>query len=369
MSDVLNSHAGSKDHHKELFAVWNAIFQISMSLKGEDKFSTEKDLDLRVKNLITVINMNNEYEKLMQGVFENFLHQKISGLDKITEALLWFTFNDQLLTAINRHQCYATYKYVSYAFVSWHLSFASTSWPKINFPNRTYEVSQKLNEKNHVLDTIKRRKNVNCLRGTNSFTNSIFFIKHIITIHVRPVSIELLSTNERFIFEKTVNIMVDMGLVFVQLRLADGSNEFHFDPNIDLLFQLVDNSVPPISNWCKQMLSREIDVTLIQQNRVKFINAKRVENKKKDGSRNKHIIEDKIPNFLVKLQYQINSPSKTDTGFSKKDFFGRIENLSTVKLNHQNSKIVSVIKGSVWYFYKEGFNNAVRKNLTLGDFV
>lgn len=79
----------------------------------------------------------------MQGVYENFLHQKMPdpNMNGIVDALQWFCFNDLLHRQINQQQIYTVYPYLQYAFVSWHLLFASLAWPKINFPTKGFEVN------------------------------------------------------------------------------------------------------------------------------------------------------------------------------------------------------------------------------------
>lgn len=79
----------------------------------------------------------------MQGVFENYLGQKMPdpNLSGIVQATKWFCFSDQIHRTINQHQDYTTYMYLQFGFVAWHLLFASLAWPKIHFPNKGFEVS------------------------------------------------------------------------------------------------------------------------------------------------------------------------------------------------------------------------------------
>lgn len=361
--------------------MWNLIFQVPKCLKPntesghQPEFPVSTNFNLRIDHVVDSINKTNEYEKLMQGIFENYLHQKAVSIEKIMEAIAWFTFNDQLLHQISREQCYVIYKYLPYAFANWHLLFASIQWPKINYPNKSYEVLQKLNANKQILETLMRRKNVS-LRGVGStitciHLDSLFYVRHIIAPLIRSVSVQLLNSVEKFIFEQTVLIMVDMGLSFIQLRAADGSNQFSLDPNIDYLFQLVENSVPLISIWCKQMFVREIELFAIKRNQVKVkekSKEKLVANTLKIRSEEKDI-NTTIPNFLVKLQCKALSPAKKTKDFIRKDFFGRIEKILPPQMKNNHPSDVSVIKGSIWFSYKEGFNNAVRKNVSLSDLV
>ncbi|ETN63019.1 hypothetical protein AND_005281 [Anopheles darlingi] len=51
-----------------------------------------------------------------------------------------------------------------------------------------------------------------------------------------------------------------------------------------------------------------------------------------------------------------------------KDFFGRISTKETALLV-KDGGTDAIVKSPIWYRYKEGFNNAVRKDVTLQDLM
>ena len=104
---------------------------------------TDMSASTRMSTVLQVVQMAGDYERLTQGVYENYLHQKMPDADMcgVAEATEWFSFNDRLQRTINQLQNYAIYPYLAYAFVMWHYLFATLAWPKINFPSKGYEVS------------------------------------------------------------------------------------------------------------------------------------------------------------------------------------------------------------------------------------
>lgn len=150
--DVLRSNMGQKDQHKELFNVWSSIFQIQRP-KRVIKDSTTEDKQVvgmndmsaatRMKNILETIHMSGDYEKLIQGVFESYLKQKMPdpNLEGVVEAMEWFCFDDRIQTKINILQNYSMYPYLTYGFVCWHFLFSSVSYPQISYPQKQYEVS------------------------------------------------------------------------------------------------------------------------------------------------------------------------------------------------------------------------------------
>lgn len=59
---------------------------------------------------------------------------------QIVKALDWFSTTDLWNTEILSTQNYILMPYLAFAFPVWHLIFAGYTWPKINYPNASYEV-------------------------------------------------------------------------------------------------------------------------------------------------------------------------------------------------------------------------------------
>lgn len=103
---------------------------------------TDTSAKSRVANVLDVLHMNGDYSRLMNGVFENYLKQKMpdANMTGVAEGADWFCFSDRLNQFINHKQNYSVYSYMQYGFVVWHLLFAGMAWPKITFPKQGYEV-------------------------------------------------------------------------------------------------------------------------------------------------------------------------------------------------------------------------------------
>jgi chromosome transmission fidelity protein 18 len=104
---------------------------------------TDMSQATRMKSVLETVYSAGDYERLMQGVFENYLQQKMPDpdLNSVVLACDWFCFNDRLQTEIGHLQNYSVYPYLAFAFVVWHFSFASMAWPKLHYPNKGFEVS------------------------------------------------------------------------------------------------------------------------------------------------------------------------------------------------------------------------------------
>lgn len=156
LHDVLKSTIGQKDQYKGLFQIWSSIFQIQRPRRiltaseenpeaGGDGLVSMSDMSLstRMDNILQVVQSNGDYDRLMQGVYENFLVQKFSDNTMLgtAESIDWFSYSDRIHRMINQLQNYQIYPYLPFGFVVWHFNFGSLNWPQLHYPSKGFEVS------------------------------------------------------------------------------------------------------------------------------------------------------------------------------------------------------------------------------------
>lgn len=328
--DVLNSNIGQKDQHKSLFTAWSAIFQIQRPKKiiktsetSGDRVIGNSDMStkFRMKNVLDIINSCGEYEKLAQGVHENFLKQKIhDNIEGVVEACQWFTFNDRVQQKINSSQNYVMYPYLQYGFVSWHFIFASLAYPQLVYPQKQYEVMQKLITVKQIFNGLK--KGIANLRGvgigSEIVIDTISLLKVIINPEIRAVSMHLLTEREKNELQHTVEIIADFGLTFLQLQTGDGTYTYRLEPDIDF-FTFTGIPQKQISYWSKQMIANEVEVEKMRRARPRVESTGVTQEKKEPVTSESK----KLPNFLQQLVPKTIKPTKSAQVVCK-DFFGRI---------------------------------------------
>lgn len=158
LHDVLKSTIGQKDQYKGLFQIWSAIFQIQRPRRiltstegpaaedvggGTTVAMSDMSQGTRMSNILEVVQSNGDYDRLMQGVFENFLSQKFSDNTMVgtAESVDWFTYTDRIQRMIHQYQNYQIYPYLPFGFVVWHFNFGSLTWPQLHYPSKGFEVS------------------------------------------------------------------------------------------------------------------------------------------------------------------------------------------------------------------------------------
>jgi chromosome transmission fidelity protein 18 len=116
--DVHKSFVGSKDETKSHFSVWQELFQMPrptkrkyVNLAKDNEVEQEENcaaLDVRFKNILRSVMANGDYEKLQQGIFENYLEIKFkdSRLQNVVRGQEHLLFYDVVQQQIMHSQNY-----------------------------------------------------------------------------------------------------------------------------------------------------------------------------------------------------------------------------------------------------------------------
>ncbi|XP_058059277.1 chromosome transmission fidelity protein 18 homolog [Anopheles bellator] len=399
LTDVLKCSVGQKDRKKGLFSIWSSIFQIQRPKKTitEDPNATLTELvtltdmsaTTRMSNVLGVVSMAGDYERLMQGVYENYLHQKMPDADMcgVAEATEWFCFNDRLQRTVNQLQNYSVYPYLAYAFVMWHYLFATLSWPKINFPSKGYEHSQKLLGTKLVLTGLRRGLSAHLKGigdGATVLLDTVPMLKRVINPTLRSVSLQLLTAKEKSDLKHTVEVMADFGLNYIQLKTPEGTYQYQLNPDLEQLCQFSGTTGLGSNYFGKQIVAREVELEQMRRAQPKITGTSAAPATKTSANRSNCTKENAnpagggadaagkrkegadLPNHLRTLKPK-QILQKTVQVVSK-DFFGRISTKETA-LSVKEGGTDAIVKSPIWYRYKEGFNNAVRKDVTLKDLM
>ena len=171
--DVHKSNVGQKDARKSLRKLWEELFQIprssskrkfvgSIDIAGNsEEFVQEESLSTlsaRYTNILKSVQSCGDYEKMMQGAFENYLLVKFKDHMNLLNVRLgndWMQFYDFMQQQLMHSQNYSTMGYLPYTFVAFHLYFAASGpKPQINWPNIQFEMKTKLQKSNHIVESM-----------------------------------------------------------------------------------------------------------------------------------------------------------------------------------------------------------------------
>ncbi|XP_017153477.1 chromosome transmission fidelity protein 18 homolog [Drosophila miranda] len=391
LQDVLNKNLGQKDRHQGLFTVWDSIFRIQRPKKqlqtdtngtGDEPAlvtMTNMSVATRVRNVMDVVHSSGDYERLTQGVYENYLQQKMPdpNFTGVCEALNWFCFTDILQQQIGRQQNYSIYPYLPYGFVVWHLLFATLAWPKISFPTRGFEFTQKSTTQRNIFQALRKGVTPSAVgvgHGRILLLDTVPMLKRILSPQLRSVTVKLLSPKELQDLNHTIEVMLDLGVTFVQVKSLEGHYVFQPEPDLDALIAFPGFPGLTVSYFGRQLLAREVALARIRRAAPKEGEPSAVaaaSAAKKQAA--KTAATSHLPNHLQTLKPKPISASNVRSSAPKqqltKDFFGRITHKTSTAKQIDEAKTDAIVKSPIWYRYKEGFNNAVRKDVHLHELL
>ncbi|GLV39482.1 cutlet [Carabus blaptoides fortunei] len=357
LSEINKANIGQKDMQKGLFSVWQDIFEIKKAKLVEEV----NPMSVRMRNVLDSVISFGDYERLMQGVFENYplIKQTATQFAPICTATEWFSYMDCLNKKVHETQNYQMAAYVPYAFVVWHFAFASFTRKKLVYPHSSYEVVMKTNRRNSIVSEILRGVPNHIRSYISAVTLRLDILPmfaNILVPNLRTINVSLYAPQEKQEINNVVNIMIDYNLTYVQERNAEGSYAFFMDPHIEDVVQFdgLKTQRKVLSYTSKQMLAREIEVEKMRRQIIH----KEGDNKQKEDPKVTSKGGPIVPNHLQRLKAKTVKPA---TEVIVKDFFGRIITKPVVPRFGGNASTGRT--SDIWFKYKEGYNNAVKRKV------
>ncbi|KFH68850.1 hypothetical protein MVEG_05654 [Podila verticillata NRRL 6337] len=382
--DTLNKATiGRKDQNKSLFSVWEELFQAPYARKSRSALKVlEEGRDGLVKDenntyvsrMVTLIHTNGDYDKLMQGCFENYPTMTFhdTAMSKVVENGEWLSFYDQLNTRVTANFEYEVGGYIAYSLVNFHRFFAGSVRQKIEYPRKDYEsfVAHKANES--ILQGMMLNLPVKVqryFRKTNFATELLSPLLRILSPFLRPVNKQLIKPEEREVLQRLVDVMIHFQLTFVQEKTEDGQFVYRLEPSIE---KLGDFSSIGLKNVLtnryavRQLIAQEIELEIVRR-------AEAAKEAKLAASLGASSLDSTM---MASLSMAVNTSLDMDKDKLERepvDFFGR----AIVVGDKINGKDVA---GSVaaappkkqtriWYKFNEGFSNAVKAKVLISELL
>ncbi|KAK5575055.1 hypothetical protein RB653_010310 [Dictyostelium firmibasis] len=415
-SDILKNKSniviGQKDMEKGLVEIWNNIFKTStvnnknnnnsnsnnnnnnssVLSKIPSKKSNESSGGNEYLNQLDFqIGACNQVDKLLDGVYENFLTNMSSDytMEKTMDCLDWMVFGDQML---NIH---ADEKYRSLVPLAVHQRCTTYS-PKIQLPHSDYD------------NFIKKKSNTNIKDSFYSdlpatiysyLTKKCFVIDFIypfidiLSLPVRVTNVQLYSQTEKFNLNRLIEIMKFYRLSYKLEKVNNFNKQLPQKKLIDVLDGDDEESRHKKLNQQTQDVAMQykleppIDSLLYFQNQdpktmVKHIRLSHsqkqiisiaVQQYKPPQKSTQPTVTNTDENQKQKEQSKKPTIITSKEEFKKplvptvlKDFFGRVIQTSP----ETKKKTMGPTPGpNIKYRFQEGFTNAVKKTVYVKDFL
>ncbi|XP_046855742.1 chromosome transmission fidelity protein 18 homolog [Xenia sp. Carnegie-2017] len=399
---IQSENIGLKDSQKSLFSLWKAVFQLPRAKNkrlatlieplnepspmlpefGSDdptRASGLKNSAATFYNLLHLVSSNGQYNKLENGIFENYLSMKFkdSYLNQVVMATEWLQFADLISHYLHEHQSFIMMRYQPFLPVLFHTLFAAPTQPKINYPRLAYENSLKEARIRNIITSLLCDVSPPVRGGLDVRKISVEVLPlllHIITPTLRPINMQLFSSDEKQQMRDLINTMITYNINYLQERNIEGQYSYIFDPKIEEAVKFP--GLPQhkqLTYAMKQLIAREVGLEKMRITEKMVFRKSRNEEKGKDCKKEKIEKESESlsasdcqsASVVLHLKPKELKLKKQEQA---KDFFGRA--IITNELSDDESPTDSTNSHSpFWFKFQEGFSNAVRRPVKIQDLL
>ncbi|XP_045451632.1 chromosome transmission fidelity protein 18 homolog [Melitaea cinxia] len=352
IEDVENAAIGTKDNTTSVMQALQAIFSVD---------------DNETNSILKTIQAAGEYDRIIEGIFENYLTARVdSRLLIACETMSWLRLYDVINSWTQRTQNYSLYGLLPLCIARCHYLLASRQQTKVKFPMQAQEMSRRRAELESAVAAVRAARADVSRRALR--LDLLPLLPYVLSPVLRSANVQLCSETERKSLQACAGAMCDFGLQYTQQRTPEGLYAFVLEPDVyKVAFFGSEERLRP-SPAVRQTIAREQQLEMIRRNenmmnRMSSKDPTSEAKQKTDKQPNIKDTKTQLPNHLQRLQPKVIEK----TAQVHKDFFGRIVPLSQVQKQDAVSDVIS--SSSVFYQYREGFNNAVRRNVRIRDLL
>uniref|UniRef100_A0A8C0WTM3 Chromosome transmission fidelity protein 18 homolog n=1 Tax=Castor canadensis TaxID=51338 RepID=A0A8C0WTM3_CASCN len=406
--DVQTTRVGLKDQRKGLFSVWQEVFQLPRAqrrLVGQDLNLPAHALLLddgdmgsltlasqRFYHILHVTTSAGEHEKVVQGLFDNFLRLRLrdSSLGTVCSALDWLAFDDLVEQAAHHGQSFQLLRYLPFLPAAFHVLFASSHVPRITFPSSQQEAQNRMSQTRNLIQTLvsgiapatRSRATPQAL-----VLDTLCLLLDVLAPRLRPVSTQLYSAREKQQLSSLVGTMLAYSLTYRQERTPDGQYLYRLEPNVEEVCRFPELPArKPLTYQAKQLIAREIEVEKMR--RAEAVARAGVgpqvdqgppgSGNLPEGGGDKGVRRPAPRNHEQRLEHIMKKAALEEE--PEKDFFGRVVVRRAVapstgvwtaleKDAAEWRMGTAVGRSEVWFRFNEGVSNAVRRSLYVRDLL
>lgn len=385
--DLKNMEVGQKDMKKGVRTILTEVFQLPKK-KILTKFvrdgDTKSALSNRFHYILHMVHGNSEFDKLMQGLFDQYLHCKTKDpyLESINLGNDWLGFTDILKHKVASSQDYVLWRFLSFLPVAFHLYFARANPGKIQYSNVAYENSVKLGTNRQTLSLVANGMSPYLRRNCSSDVMTSDLLPYLFSItlpNLRAVNTNLYSESEKQVFSSLVHTLIAYNLTYRQERTLEGQYTYVLEPNIEEVVTFP--GLPgrkQLLYATKQLIAREVELEKMRRAERPDLPSDESSGKPNSGpSTSKAATSGPPKNDVVKKQKLVPKPFRQTSDRPQFDFFGRVikpdvgakATEAKKKSNVEDSKISLVMNTKTWFRFNEGYTNAVRRTIKMPEFL
>lgn len=371
LTDIQTFNVGQKDVQRGLFSVLQEIFQKPRnqkkdygSLYSDDITKSRTSESIKFDTLPFIAQAFGDYEKLVQGLFDNYL--SVNFKDPRFEAVQlgpeWLCFVDELLNITQHTQNYSLYAYLPFVAPAFYSRFAVVPYTKMSLQNSFIESKMKQTQLSNILTSLcaEMAPQVSCfLTAPTIILDILPWLLPILQPAIRSVNAHLFNAEEQEQLQQVISVMLAYNLVYQQARNADGVYQYVLEPNIEEVTRFPGIAAPPsLTYGTKQLIARELE---LEKMRRADVAEKTSSNLAAALNKPSGVTTTPAPKPLPLTKDEPVKPAR--------DFFGRVIKKPQGEAASDASGTGSGQSSQVWFQFKAGYSNAVRRTVRMKDLL
>ena len=356
------------DKRKDIGITW---FKICNSIFKRDPYL---DVKLQLKNLLRDVETSGNYERIIEGCFTLFPEVNYSdhGVTKPGRISDWLFFNDRMFQSLFEHNG-ELLRYCAFTPLEFFVMFGDiANKDELKVKTNSFEIKERERACLNLLDVI----NSKC-----SITSMIYANKQTLLMEILPMVDEILSTDlsrvrDAQIRQRSLDLVIplfhDFQLQIQQSSNPDTRNALVVDPPLDQIVLLDGKKLREVIT--KRSIALKFSLAKLEEEKIRKRALDRVmrdketnENNRKrqkmegTGSRSVDFFKDQYNSIKTTAENAslVAPPTKNTRSafsFTRESTPTTADEAAKAALNAEEMRI--------WVKYKEGFSNAVRKNIS-----
>ncbi|KAI5845074.1 P-loop containing nucleoside triphosphate hydrolase protein [Morchella snyderi] len=387
------------------------VFYAEEVMRGNKETSASKKTK-NIQNLRQMVEGIGEFDKIMSDCFATYLTRPYNDdpyLTKPNAASEWLWFQDLLSTRVFQEQDYELSGYLSSPVLAFHLLFSSPVRQKapqskydrkdheeeeeaapFSGPQAEWEVREGIKEHKALIASVQAcimKREIRLHQAFHAAENVAMelspWVSRILSPNIKPVVIggsgpeggvaSVRREGEKKLVMRGVEVMVGLGVMFERVKVEGiGSGGwgwiYRMEPPLDSLSIFRTSTIPPgsvapapVRYAIRQVLSQSLYKHQVAQ---------------REASRQARM-GTSLEAPQLKMAINLENMLKRKKNEVKKDFFGRVMVSDEPQIGEEEEetrcgkrkKVQEDKNETVWLSFHEGFSNAVRKGVTLDEFM
>ncbi|KAL2279367.1 hypothetical protein FJTKL_13440 [Diaporthe vaccinii] len=379
-----------------------------------------------IERLREMVDTSGEVERILTDVFSEYPNREFnddSYLSKPTEAYEWLSFHDDCSSRLYASQEWELAPYLSQSVLACHHLFASPHRPQANTgydkqwraaegdhgaeeaplpftgPRADYTAYETIKQNRALLQGLQGQLPPTLMRAfrspENIATDFLPYLVRLVSPDVKPVVVggssdkgavaSVRRESEKHMVKRGAEVLAEVGIALVKGKIEDSNPSmagrtqwvYRMDPDLDMLstFETAGAHVLaaqiPVRYAVRQVLDQELQKTIAQRETA----ARQARFRAGMGGGPEPEQHDLLPHDDKENATAGKKALPIMPTIVKKDFFGRVvleKPLHEIDGNsggQRKGQAADKEENKVWVTYHEGLNNAVRKPITLKDFL